>query len=84
MTLLQASCPEGREGEQIPLGARIVGLADAYVALTADRPYRAACSSREALETLAATQGIWFEARLLDALTKVVNANPRVSHSVSR
>ena len=35
-------------GDAIPLGARIIAVADAYEAMTADRPYRAALSHREA------------------------------------
>ena len=64
--------PEGRQGEEIQLGAQIVGLADFYVALTAARPYRPAHSCEEALEVLNASEGVWFHARLLGALERVV------------
>ena len=42
--------PEGLGGFSIPFGSRIIAVADAYCALTEDRPHRAALSSTEALE----------------------------------
>jgi putative nucleotidyltransferase with HDIG domain len=62
--------PEGLRGEEIPLGAQIVGLADSFNALTMERPFRAAVSAGEALQILRAGQGIWFTGRLLDALER--------------
>jgi len=44
--------PDGLRGEEIPLPARILQVADVYDALIKDRPYRAALSSEEALEIL--------------------------------
>ena len=41
--------PDGLAGEEIPLSARIVAVADAYGAMTTDRPYRPACTPAEAL-----------------------------------
>jgi HD-GYP domain-containing protein (c-di-GMP phosphodiesterase class II) len=46
--------PDGLVGEDIPVGARIVAVADAFDALTTDRPYRAGLSIDDALEVL------WF------------------------
>lgn len=63
--------PEGLKGDEIPLGAQIVGVVDSFVALTENRPHRPACDQREALETLRATEGVWFSGSLLDALTRV-------------
>jgi putative two-component system response regulator len=48
--------PDGLRGEQIPLGARIVGLVDAFDAMTHDRPYR------RALPTAVAVNELWREA----------------------
>ncbi|MCL6617746.1 MAG: HD domain-containing protein, partial [Anoxybacillus ayderensis] len=42
--------PAGLRGEAIPLGARIIAVADAYDAMITDRPYRKALTPREALE----------------------------------
>ena len=53
--------PDGLVGEAIPLGARIVAVADVFDALTSERPYRAALSRQAALEHLVSEAG-----RLLD------------------
>lgn len=45
--------PKGLKGEEIPLESRIVALADAYVAMTSDRPYRKALSKEEAMKLIA-------------------------------
>jgi len=44
--------PDGLAGERIPLGARVIAVADAFDAMTSDRPYRAALSPGTALEEL--------------------------------
>ncbi len=44
--------PDGLRGDQIPLGAQIVGIVDVYVALTSDRPYRKAVSHADAVACL--------------------------------
>jgi putative two-component system response regulator len=46
--------PDGLRGDEIPLGAQIVGIVDAYTALISDRPYRRAVSHTEAVEALRA------------------------------
>jgi len=58
--------PDGLVGDEIPLGARILQIADVYDALTSDRPYRKALSSSEALEILRqeAMYG-WLDAKLV-------------------
>ena len=45
--------PKGLKGEEIPLESRIVALADAYVAMTSDRPYRKALTKEEAMKLIA-------------------------------
>jgi HD-GYP domain-containing protein (c-di-GMP phosphodiesterase class II) len=49
--------PDGLAGEEIPLGARIVAVADTFDALTSERPYRSAAAHQEALGVLAAEAG---------------------------
>ena len=49
--------PDGLEGEAIPLGARIIAVADVYDALTSDRPYRMALDHGQAVTALAAEAG---------------------------
>ena len=44
--------PEGLKGQSIPLGSRIIAVADAYSAMTSDRPYRMAMDADKALEII--------------------------------
>ena len=57
--------PDGLRGETIPIGARIVGLVDAYDAIIHDRPYRPARSVEAALEELHAQAGAQFDPELV-------------------
>ena len=56
--------PDGLRGELIPLGARIVAVADVYDALTSDRPYRARLARDEAVRRLDVEAGQTLDARL--------------------
>ncbi len=58
--------PRGLAGDQIPLGARILAIADVYDALTTERPYRAALAAEEARRILREGRGTWFDPALLD------------------
>ncbi len=60
--------PDGLRGEAIPLGARIVAVADVYDALTSDRPYRPALPVSEARARLVAEAGATLDARVVAAL----------------
>ena len=53
--------PRGLRGEDIPLGARIFALVDAFDAMTSDRPYRRALSFEEALDQISACAGTHFD-----------------------
>lgn len=65
--------PDGLKGLQIPLGSRVVLVADAFDALTTDRPYRKGRSKGEALEVLAAHSGTQFDAAVVGALRSVLH-----------
>jgi len=69
--------PEGLRGEDIPVGARILGLADAYDALTSDRAYRPHVRAAEALATLEdeLRRGRW-DPRAFMALDALVRGLP--------
>lgn len=56
--------PQGLRGERIPLGARILGIADAYDAMRRHRPYRAALSLDEAVRELRENAGTQFDPRI--------------------
>lgn len=60
--------PQGLRGEEIPLEARIVGLADVLDALTHRRPYRPASPMHEALAEVVRERGMHFDPALVDAL----------------
>jgi hypothetical protein len=53
--------PDGLKGEQIPIGARILGVVDAFDAMTSDRPYRPALSAEVALSELEKCIGKQFD-----------------------
>ena len=59
--------PDRLAGEEIPYGARILSVADAYVAMTSERPYRAALRPAEAMGNLVAARGEAFDPRVVDA-----------------
>ena len=64
--------PDGLVGEEIPLGARIIGIADAYEAMTSDRPYRVALSRPAALDELKRCAGTQFDSDLVEAFLEVI------------
>jgi len=65
--------PDGLKGEDIPLGSRIVFVADAFNAMTTDRPYRRARSKQEALKILKEHADGQFDAAVVDALKSVID-----------
>ena len=66
----------GVSGESIPLGARILSVADAFVAMTSPRPYRPAFSEKDALRELEQKAGTQFDPAVVDALKDVLDGGP--------
>jgi len=64
--------PDGLRGPQIPLGARIVFVVDAYHAMTSDRPYRRALPVDDALEELRRCAGTQFDPDVVEAFLRVL------------
>src|SRR5207249_3305379 len=62
--------PDGLSGEQIPIGARIIMIADTIDAMTTDRPYREALPFDRVLEEMRKYAGQQFDPRLVDIMTK--------------
>lgn len=59
--------PEGFKGEEIPLAARVIAVADAFDALTTDRPYRKAITRDAACEELSKGAGTHYDPSLVEA-----------------
>ena len=64
--------PEGLRGDAIPLGAKILAVADAFDAMTSDRAYRPARPARAAVEELIRCKGVQFEPVVVDAFVEVI------------
>ncbi len=65
--------PAGKAAEQIPLGARILAAADAYDAMTSDRPYRKAMSLEEAIQELRVHAGTQFDPEVVGVFVSVLD-----------
>jgi HD-GYP domain-containing protein (c-di-GMP phosphodiesterase class II) len=64
--------PDGLKGEEIPLEARITLVADAYEAMTSERPYRTAFSPAQAFDELRRYAGTQFDADVVDVLCSLL------------
>jgi len=64
--------PDNLSGEEIPLGARILFVADAYEAMTSDRPYRKALSTETALDELRNNVTTQFDPRVVAAFQRII------------
>jgi HD-GYP domain-containing protein (c-di-GMP phosphodiesterase class II) len=65
--------PKGLKGEDIPLGARIIAVADAYDAMTTSRPYKGTISQRPALEELRRCSGTQFDPEIVEAFCQAMS-----------
>jgi two-component system cell cycle response regulator len=65
--------PDQLAGDDIPLGARIVAVCDAYHAMTSDRPYRKAMPAQNALLELRRCAGLQFDPDVVKAFCKLVD-----------
>jgi diguanylate cyclase (GGDEF)-like protein len=63
--------PHGLRGAEIPLGARIVAVADAYHAMVHERPYKSALSHEEALEELRTNAGTQFDPSVVELFCSI-------------
>jgi diguanylate cyclase (GGDEF)-like protein/putative nucleotidyltransferase with HDIG domain len=72
--------PQGLRGEQIPLGARIIFVADAFDAMTSERVYREPLTPRAALEELRRCSGTQFDPAVVEAFASELG----ILHDASR
>jgi putative nucleotidyltransferase with HDIG domain len=70
--------PKGLSGKNIPLGARILGIADAYQAMIEHRYYRPARTHEEAVAELQKVKGTQFDPEVLDVFLNVVNSETAI------
>lgn len=71
--------PDGLKGDEIPLSAQVVSLADSYDALTSNRSYKDAFSQDVAIQMISSGMCGIFNEKLIDALLRVVNHSSLVS-----
>lgn len=71
--------PDGLPGGEIPLGSRIIAVADTFDALTSTRPYRSANPHRRALDVLRAERGRQLDADAVDAFLAYYSGRRRVA-----
>jgi len=64
--------PEGLRGEEIPIGARVIGAAEVYDALTSSRPYQEKLTPEQAVERMNQLSGTVLDPKVFDALSRVV------------
>lgn len=68
--------PHGLKGAEIPMGARILGVVNAFDALIAGRPYKTRATLMEAIQELKHHKGTQFDPRVVDALEHVTSKPP--------
>jgi HD-GYP domain-containing protein (c-di-GMP phosphodiesterase class II) len=73
--------PAGRSYDDIPVESRIVSIADAFDAMTVQRPYRKARTVNEALEELIAHAGTQFDGELVGTFVKLLGYRGRIARS---
>ncbi len=64
--------PHGLKGEEITIGAKIIGVSDSYDAMTDDRSYRKAYSPEYAMDELKRFSGVLYEPAVVDALEQIL------------
>jgi HD-GYP domain-containing protein (c-di-GMP phosphodiesterase class II) len=67
--------PDGLAGDEIPLEARIIFVADSFEAMTSDRPYHVGIPVAEAVRELRGCAGSQFEPRVVEALVALLEAD---------
>ena len=72
--------PDGKRGEEIPLFARIVAVADTFDALTTNRPYQEAYSLDEAIAIITKLTGSRFDAKVVTAFLRVYDSGEVAVH----
>ncbi len=67
--------PDNLKGEQIPIGARIIAVADAFDAMVSTRPYRKARTDEDAMAELRRCRGTQFDPMVVDAFLRLMESH---------
>jgi len=70
--------PRGIRGEDIPLGARVIAIADVYQALISDRPYHKAFTKSAAIDIIKKSSGRQFDPRIVNTFLKIIDKEKKV------
>ena len=76
--------PDGLQGNQIPIEARILSAADAFDAITSNRPYRERSSMEDALAGLQELSGSRFDPAVVEALVTICRDDVSVQNEIER
>lgn len=71
--------PDNLSGEKIPIGSRIIAIADAFDAMTNSRVYRKAVTIQEAIEELTKCQGSYFDPKITHEFIRMLQSEPKKS-----
>jgi putative nucleotidyltransferase with HDIG domain len=75
--------PAGKRGDETPLESRIIGVCDAYRAMTSDRPYRHALPAGRALALIQTGAGTLFDPQVVESLVEVLGEEGVAADSVN-
>ncbi len=75
--------PEALSGEKIPLGARIITIADSYDTITSDRSYKKGRTAEQALSELERCANSQFDAHLVEAFVRAMRQLAQSNHRSS-
>ncbi len=76
--------PDGLKGEEIPIGARILAVVDAYSAIVDRRVYKEPRPHEEAIEELKRNAGTQFDPKVVEVFLRIFGANPILPHVIVR
>jgi putative nucleotidyltransferase with HDIG domain len=72
--------PDGLKGKEIPLGARIIAVADAFDAMTTNRPYRKALPMEKVIQEMKDFSGIQFDPDIVDIFLSILHEKHTTEH----
>ncbi|MTI80032.1 MAG: HD-GYP domain-containing protein [Firmicutes bacterium] len=74
--------PNGLKGEQIPIGARVIAVADAFDAMTTNRSYRGSLSVNAAIEELKRCANTQFDGKIVETFVEIINEKEYLKYDI--